>query len=218
MAIEGTTRFVFVLGAPRSGTTMIGALLGSAPQVFHPGEYFAFYASNEMIPRALARVPSTARDAYLKDLAAHAVRFAATAASAVGAVWFCDATPWNLLIASTIRAQLPRSVFVLCVRHPAGVIQSLTRSFAQGYRWAMPTVEGRARLYDDFYSAVDALPASQTMVFDCDAFCARPQSEITDFTNRCARLLLIAAAAFDFRVINSAARGQFRIRAADRRS
>lgn len=166
-------RFIFVVGPPRTGTTMVGALLGSHRDVYCPGEYFGFYVAAAIVPNAIGRIPSTLREAYLVELRAHALSFAERASRSAGASVFCDATPWNLLIANTL-ARGTDALFVLCVRRPEGVVQSLARSYAAGFWWAGADVEQRAQLYCDFYVRVAQLPRERTIVFDYDRFCEEP--------------------------------------------
>jgi Sulfotransferase family len=197
-------RYVFVLGAPRTGTTMLGALVGTHRDVMYPGEYFGFYVAGSIVPNAIRRIPSTLRDAYIADLRTHAEAFAQRAAAAAGATTFCDATPWNLLIAGELAARIPDALFVLCVRRPEGVIQSLARSFAHGFRWAGANVESRSRLYADFYARAGRLPVERTVAFDYDRFCMQPQQQIDAFLQQLSNRLDTDPAAFDVGVLAEA--------------
>jgi hypothetical protein len=193
-------RFIFVLGSPRSGTTLAGSLVGSAQSVYYPGEYHAFYLTRDMIPKIMRRVPSSLREQYVRELMAHATTFAVRCASDAGARTFCDASPWNLLIAQSFSVSPKNSTFLLCVRHPAGVIQSLAQSYASGYRWAGRSLEARARLYAAFYESAAMLPRDRTVVFDYDEFCVRPEAELTMLTEQLTQLLDEDHDAFDWRV------------------
>ncbi|HTD33288.1 MAG TPA: sulfotransferase [Candidatus Elarobacter sp.] len=197
-------RYVFVLGAPRTGTTMLGALLGTHRDVMCPGEYFGFYVARSIVPNAIRRIPSALRDAYIADVREHAEAFAERAAKAAGATAFCDATPWNLLIADELTAALSGALFVLCVRRPEGVVQSLARSFAHGFRWAGANVQSRARLYADFYTQVTHLPEERTVAFDYDRFCVQPHQQIGAFLHQLSNRLDTEPAAFDERVLAEA--------------
>ena len=183
---------------------MLGALFGSSSSVLYPGEYFAFYATTVILPSALARIPSTLREPYLADLRVHAAAFAERAAEAAGAAIFCDATPWNLMIADSLARELPNAVFILCVRRPEGVVQSLERSYAAGFRWAGATVESRARVYSDFYANVTQLPSDRTIPFDYDRFCEDPPAELNRLLPRAASALDLPPDRFDLRVFAQA--------------
>jgi hypothetical protein len=143
------------------------------------------------------RTPSTLRHDYIEDLAAHAEQFAAVAAERAGAAAFCDSTPWNLLLAQWLAQRLPDAVFFLCVRHPAGVLQSLERSYAAGFRWAGSSPAERAGLYRSFYERVAVLPRARTVMFDYDSFCASPEAQLRDFLDRAAPHFGELPSAFD---------------------
>ncbi len=168
---------------------MIGALLGTAPGVFYPGEYFAFYHARWVARSILGRVPSSVRDEYLEDLEAHAVAFAVRKAHEAGASVFCDATPWNLMIAGYLSEILPNATFFVCIRRPEGVIDSLARSYDSGYRWAGATLHDRARVYAEFYQRTAELPEPRTVVFDYDSFCMDPEIVLDDFIAHAASAL-----------------------------
>jgi Sulfotransferase family len=180
---------------------MLGALFGTSSSVLCPGEYFAFYATTVILPSALSRIPSTLREPYLADVRTHAAIFAKRAAEGVGAAIFCDATPWNLMIADTLADTLPDAIFILCVRRPEGVVQSLERSYAAGFRWAGSTVESRARVYGDFYTNVAQLPRDRTILFDYDRFCADPLAELNRLLPQATSVLGLPPEGFDLRVL-----------------
>jgi len=193
-------RFLFVVGSPRSGTTLAGSLAASASSIYNAGEYHAFYITRSVIPAIMRRIPSPLRVRYVQEVIEHARHFATKCASEAGARTFCDASPWNLLVANSLRVSPPDSVFLLCARHPAGVIQSLAQSYASGYHWAGRSLEERARLYARFYESASVLPEHRTAVFDYDAFCLDPEEELTKLTKTLGRLLDEDPGAFDWHV------------------
>lgn len=167
-------RPLFVLGAPRTGTTLVGSYLGSSPHVVDLGEYGGFYAAYSVVPSALGAIPGSFREEYLADVVQGALAFAKDRAVAEEKAWFCDATPWNLLIAGALARDLPDAVFVLCVRHYAGTVQSLRRSFESGFSWAGATWAESARVWAAFYREVGALPADRVVPLSYDALAAEP--------------------------------------------
>jgi hypothetical protein len=125
-------------------------------------------------------MPGPLRDVYLEDLCNHARDFARDAADIAGGLpWYCDATPWNLRAATSIAKQLPDAVFVLMLRHYAGAVQSLRRSWSAGFPWAGATFEEGARLWADIYRAVEHLPTERTVVVSFDMLAAQPESVLT---------------------------------------
>ena len=182
-------KFAFVVGSPRSGTTMVGKLLGSSPRIFNPGEYFGFYVASAIVPSFMIRVPSSSRDEYLSSLEQHAIAFAEQSALEAGAAVFCDATPWNMRIISRLESLLSGCVYVLCIRHAAGIVASLAASRRAGYVWAGENFTDRIALFVDSYSRVDQLPASRTIIFDYDAFCTAPERVLSSFSRSSVHIL-----------------------------
>lgn len=175
---EKAARPLLVVGAPRSGTTLVGSYLGSSKNVLDLGEYGGFYAAHLIVPSVIGKFPGLYRDAYLEDLCNHARDFAEDAAREAGRGWYCDATPWNLGCARTLAAQLPDALFVLTIRHYAGTVQSLRRSFAAGFQWAGASFEESARLWATMYAHVAELPPERTVSFAYDALGARPEETL----------------------------------------
>jgi hypothetical protein len=171
-------RPVFVVGVPRSGTTVIGAFVGSADRVLDLGEYGGFYFSHRIASSVFRRLPGPSRSSYLRSLREHAAEFACKTARDRGASSFCDSTPWNLLITNDLIQEFPDALFVLVVRHYSGAIQSLARSADEGYEWAGSNDSVRARLWSQFYSNAVDLPVDRTVVVSYDSLCAKPQPSI----------------------------------------
>lgn len=160
---------------------MLGELIGSHPAVAYFGEFFAFYFSRVVARRTLGRVPSRARDAYLDSLEAHAREFAEREMMLAGREVFCESTPLNSLICEYLANEFPHATFVVTVRHYTGVIQSLRRSFQDGYHMTIDDDVARARLWADCYTAILRLPTERCIYVDYDALCRTPESEVARF-------------------------------------
>jgi hypothetical protein len=172
-------RALFVLGAPRSGTTVIGSYLASGGRVLNLGEYGGFHLAHNIAPATLGAMPGPYRGQYLDDLVDHARRFAEEQASSQGRQWYCDTTPWNLLVADRIAAELPDALFVLMLRHYSGTVQSLRRSFESGFAWAGATWAESAQIWAHFYSSVGRVPANRTIAVSYDALTDDPDAVLT---------------------------------------
>ncbi len=61
----GGTRALFVLGSPRSGTTLIGSYLASGARVLDLGEYGGFHLAHTVAPATLGAMPGSHRAEYL---------------------------------------------------------------------------------------------------------------------------------------------------------
>jgi hypothetical protein len=177
---------VFVVGSPRSGTSMMGYFISSSPQVADFGEYTAFYFARAGARNQFAAVISPYKHEYMESLERHAARFARDKARELNCRHFVDGTPWNLRIVDYLAAEFPRAVFVLTVRHYSGVIQSLTRAYEEGRAWAGADFAARARLWSELYSHVGDLPRERTAAVSYDAFCQRPEETLNSFLKRLA--------------------------------
>jgi hypothetical protein len=143
---------VFVIGLPRSGTTLVDRILSAHPAVESLGELreltFAVMRGGDAAPAAAGQ-PRTRPDltaigrSYLD----------AVAALRGGNSHFVDKTPANFLYAGLIRLALPRARIVLLRRHPMDVCLAIHKTlFVDGYPYACDQVElGR------YYAAWHAL-------------------------------------------------------------
>jgi Sulfotransferase family len=173
-------RPILVVGSPRSGTTMLSTLIGTARNVVDLGEYGALYASHYVLPLVHRRLPTPVADAYLAAAQRHALDFARECAARAGAEFFVDGTPWNLLVLPEILAIAPDAVVVLALRHYRGVVQSLERSDRDGYEWAGATAAERARLWARFYAQTARFPPARAISFGYDRFASAPEAAIVE--------------------------------------
>jgi Sulfotransferase family len=179
---------------------MTGALVGTCSGVVDFGEYAGFYFAHEIAKKEYRRIVSPIREAFLDALENFASAFVGEQADGLGARYFVDSTPWNLRIVDNLAQRFPKALFVLTVRHYSGLIQSLERSYLDGWLWAGKDTEERARLWSNFYSLVNGLPVDRTAVLGFDRLCRDPSSTIVDFTLQLKRLGL-AAESLDLRVL-----------------
>jgi Sulfotransferase family len=190
-------RPIFVVGSPRSGTTMIGNYIGSARSVLNAGEYRALYLTIgtlpfQMVGQLSGLVPpdwEPHRLEYIKEAQQHACEYIVRVAEAEGKTAFCDSSPRNILIADRLAEIFPDALFVLTVRHYTGAIQSLTRlntiRVLPGYEpsidWVDPTAVAAAMIWSKHYRRALDLPAERTVVFGYDRFCADPEPVLIRF-------------------------------------
>ena len=190
---------IFVLGSPRTGTTMIGNYLGSARSVLNAGEYRALYLAHGALPIQLGaahRLEGLAppewepfRARYIEEVQLHAAEFIGRAAESAGYSAFCDSFPRNVLIGSKLAEIFPDALFVLTLRHYTGTIQSLLRlntirllpAFEATIDWVDPTAVAAAALWSRHYQASFNLPNDRTVVFGYDRFCADPENVLRGF-------------------------------------
>ncbi len=179
-------RPIFVVGSPRSGTTVVGRYLASSKSVLDLGEYRGFFLAYKVVPEFFERVPAPFQAQYIRKLADFTRRVAEEQAHVRRSSWYCDHTPLNLLVAREIARDVPRALFILMVRHHAGVIQSLARSYRDGFEWAGDTLRKRAEIYRQFYSNVTALPTLRTIAVSYDGLCSAPTETLNILERRLA--------------------------------
>lgn len=124
-------RPLFVVGMPRSGTTLVERILAAHPMAHGCGELTVFTAFGTALPDA----PFTQDEARLADLAARwhaAVRRTAAVGDAQGGIALAiDKHPFNLEQLALIAAALPDARVVWCRRDPRDVALSIyAESFA----------------------------------------------------------------------------------------
>jgi Sulfotransferase family len=166
-------RALFVLGVPRSGTTLLGNYLGSAPGVLNLAEYGGFYVAHSVAPAVIDRIPGYNHAEYLAEIGAHARSFAERLARQGGYGWYLDHTPWNLEVAAHLAADPPDGLFVLMVRHYAGTILSLRR-----FPWAGNSWEANAELWVTLCGRIIELPADRLIAVGYDALAAQPETTL----------------------------------------
>lgn len=100
---------VFIVGAPRSGTTLVAELLGRSPEVCNRGEL-------DWLPHYAEEVARCARpDPALLDKIAKAY-LARLQQGEAGVRWFVDKQPLNFLHVDLIRALFPQARIIHCRR------------------------------------------------------------------------------------------------------
>jgi Sulfotransferase family len=111
---------------------------------------------------------------YLGELVEHSVDFVARTVASAGTRGFCDDSPWNMEIVPHLESLYPSALYLLCLRHYRGVIQSLRRSYADGRAWVGATDTDRAETWVRFYSNVAYLPDDRTLPVSFEEFCVEP--------------------------------------------
>lgn len=166
-------RALFVLGVPRSGTTLIGNYLGSPAGVLNFAEYGGFYVAHSMARAVIERIPGHHHEEYLAELRHHARTFAERLAAENGCGWYVDHTPWNLEIAAGLAQDPPDAVFVLMLRHYSGNILSLRR-----FPWAGETWTDNAQLWVSLCSQIISLPEDRVIPVGYDALAEQPEQTL----------------------------------------
>ncbi len=174
---QATPRALFVLGVPRSGTTLIGNYLGSAPTVLNLAEYGGFYVVHSVVPSVIERIPGFHHAVYLAEIRAHARAFAERVAAERECSWYLDHTPWNLEVAGRLAHDPADALFVLMLRHYSGTILSLRRFPWGGDSWA-----DTARLWVTLCGQIIDLPQDRLIAVGYDALAEEPGPTLASLT------------------------------------
>jgi tetratricopeptide (TPR) repeat protein len=141
-AIPGASKEspIFIVGLPRSGTTMLERMLGSHSSVTSAGELDCFgLAIVEAVRRCTGRSQVPRKDlvalSATLDFAGLGRDYLASARAACGSAdRFIDKMPLNYLYCGLIRRALPNSKIVHMTRHPMAVCYAMYKTlFKNGY-------------------------------------------------------------------------------------
>jgi hypothetical protein len=145
--MDVSERMLFVIGAPRSGTTLLLRMLNAHPDIFtrpephlltplaHLGYYDHVHkASYDPFQAALsarefvADLPNGEAD-YLDALRAYADVLYGRMLAPSGRRYFLDKTPAYALILPFVARMFPRARYVVLTRHPFAIFSSFAKSF-----------------------------------------------------------------------------------------
>jgi tetratricopeptide (TPR) repeat protein len=206
----GPRRHVFLLGFPRSGTTLLEVILEGHPDVVSLEEHeLLMEAVREFMqrPEDLARLPA-ADPRSLERLRAHYWQLVRAGGVDVVGKTFVDKYPLNTLKLPLIARLFPDARILFACRDPRDVVLSC---FRHRFNMSAPiyellTLEGAARYYD----AVMQLLLRFTSVLTLDICLVRHEDLVTAFAREMKRIC-------DFIGLSwSPAMGDFALRTRDR--
>jgi len=144
-------RLIFLIGAPRSGTTLLARMMGAhsaihqraEPHLITPIAHLGYYAKVQKAPydpqnaeqaihELVADLPRGEED-YLDALRAYAdTLYGRMLATAPGKRFFLDKTPAYALVLPFLTRLYPKAHYVVLTRHPLAVLSSWVESFFDG--------------------------------------------------------------------------------------
>ena len=151
--IRSTPRPVFVVGLPRSGSTLVDQILSSHSRVQGTMELPHILGYVRELERTRDGYPECVARMAPRELAALGERYLAETASYRGdAPFFVDKMPNNFLHLGLIAAMLPNAIFIDSRRHPMACCFSIYKqNFARGqvFGYGLDTLAGYYRNYVD---------------------------------------------------------------------
>ncbi|HZP43145.1 MAG TPA: sulfotransferase [Candidatus Binatia bacterium] len=150
-------RLIFLIGAPRSGTTLLARMLGAhsmiyqraEPHLITPIAHLGYYGKVQKAPydpnnvdqaihEFVADLPRGEAD-YLEALRAYTdTMYERIMARAAGKRFFLDKTPAYALVLPFLVKLYPQARYVVLTRHPLAVLSSYVESFFDG-DWEVAT-------------------------------------------------------------------------------
>lgn len=185
---EPATRPIFIVGMPRSGTTLIEQVLANHPDVHGAGE---LQDLSRLAYRYLTREDSDAREGYHPENLAE-IRHAymdEIARLAEGKPVVVDKMPSNFQWIGVIRAALPEARIINTDRDPRAVAWSLYRHYfpsaAQGYAYDLADIAGFYAMYRDLMGFWAEQSPDDILTLNYEAFTEDPESGTRDLLAWC---------------------------------
>jgi hypothetical protein len=144
-------RLIFLIGAPRSGTTLLARMLGAHSQIYERAEphlitpiaHLGYWASVQKAPYDVINVQQAIREIvadlprgeadYLDALRAYTdTLYQRMLATTPHKRFFLDKTPAYALVLAFLTRLYPRARYVVLTRHPLAILTSWVESFFDG--------------------------------------------------------------------------------------
>lgn len=198
---DAPAHHVFIVGFPRSGTTLLENVLGSIPGAATTDETDGFV---ESVREFMTRPAGLDRLARESDLAAWRAAYWKRMKSRGGV--FVDKLPYNAIKLPLIARMFPDARVVLMLRDPRDVVLSC---FRQRFRmnpssFELLTLDGAARFYD----AMMRLTQTYRAKLPLQLHVLHHEDLVADFENQMTKLCSVLGLEFDGNMRNFAERAR----------
>ena len=200
----GTAQPIFILGFPRSGTTLVEQTLSSHPRINAGDELQTIHELTDAMPRLLTSPLSypealaelwmgdrregldSLRDYYLQRARQQGVRMD-------GVDWFTDKMPLNEFHMGLIALVFPEAPLIHVIRHPLDImVSAISNMFTHGFQCGF-ALETAARHYALTAELVAHYRAEMTLRY----LPVRYEDIVADQENQVRRMLDFVGAEFD---------------------
>jgi GTPase SAR1 family protein len=172
---------IFVLGSPRSGTTLIGNYIGSCKKVCNLIEYPGFYLAAKVGPSFQKKVAADYKPELYNAMFDFMQLFSADLVRRQSCEAYVDSNPFNFRIIKKLQEKVNPALFIVMLRDYRGVISSLKKSCDEGRSWAGPEDADRATLYYKFYKRLKNINLNQVIFLNYDQLCGSPKEILDTF-------------------------------------
>jgi len=143
-------QLLFIIGSPRSGSTLLARMLGAHPEIFAPAEphlltplaHLGYFERVDEAPydpiiaqggirELVAALPGGEGD-YVAALRGYTDAVYGAMRGASGARYLLDKTPAYALVLPFVATLYPRARYIVLTRHPLAVWSSYVESFFDG--------------------------------------------------------------------------------------
>lgn len=155
---ETSSKPVFVLGMPRSGTSLVEQILSSHPKVFGAGELnfvakIYFHLIREKGTRNFSDAFSNCDSSFLKDLGNNYNRQISELPTKLP--FIVDKMPRNFIYAGLLKIMLPNAKIIHCRRSPEDTCLSIFKKIFVGQQHFAYNLEELAQYYNLYLDMMD---------------------------------------------------------------